>query len=559
MSLTSTLDELKRQLKQGNFDDSVKVQTEKLWELVQGSTVQDKNFFKAKSIVSEVSFYFNDIDLARASVDDFSNFDIAGCAVDDRALALEKVRCYLAHIQATYYYNDEYKQARKRIEQCLHFINTRLVYKQFRCSSTLAWANYQLGCCFRQLLLMERAEKAFIRSIGYQNQRARNRLAGPRQTQAADWNTEKQRLRNYDEILFCNRRIAIVLGLGLGFCDLTRGHLSAAREKLMIARALIAPCNDRLNDAYLALLLGNVQRCLAGSDAEKLEHARKKVTAAWNDFQSLGHKRYSARATYELALIRFALANNSTDADFEENLAEATRNADEVFRVSDVYQNNRWKSHALIVKSRIARKLSNFEDAVKFADSALDQARDQTLCKIDARIALAEAKISWVRSDIENSRLPEWDDHRLSNAREHLHTALQLLVKLQSETSPDSQNEKIETICQLHMARSFVLEGNYVQASAALQQIKDITSIEHTWIIEFWRQVKADAAQLNKQFTIDWDSEVLDYEELTSELSSLLLTVARQKHPSNQSARADFLNLERHRLIYLERSLDKAR
>ncbi|HEU4837738.1 MAG TPA: hypothetical protein VFS90_25125, partial [Pyrinomonadaceae bacterium] len=435
MSLTSTLDEIKRQLKQGNFDDSLRVKTKQLWELVQSASAPDENFFKAKSIVSEVSFYFDDIDLARAAVADFTDFDLASCAVDDRRLALEKIRCYLAHIQATYYYKDEYKEARTRIEKCLHFINTRLASKQFRCSSTLAWANYQLGCCLRQLLLMESAEKAFVRSIGFQNQRARTRLAGPRQMQTADWNTDAQRLRNYDEVLFCNRRIAIVLGLGLGFCDLTRGHLSAAREKLMIARALIAPCNDRLNNAYLALLLGNVQRCLAGSDPVKLRRAEATVTAARDDFQSLVHKRYSARATYEHALIHFALANNCNDLDFEENLAEATEEANEVFNVSDDFNNDRWKSHALVVRSRIARKLCNFEEAVKFADSALGHARDQTLCKIDARIALAEAKISWVESDIKNTGTLQADDHRLSASREHLYTALELLAKQQSETS----------------------------------------------------------------------------------------------------------------------------
>jgi hypothetical protein len=559
MSLTATVKQIKTQLKQGNFEDSLRVQTKLLWGLVQSSSAPDESYYKAKSIVSEVSFYFDDIDLAREAVADFSEFDVASCSLDDRGLALEKIRCYLAHIQATYYYDDNYDEARKRIKLCVHFIRTKLVNDRFGCSSTLAWAYYQLGCCFRQLLLMERAERAFAQSIGYQNKRARTRLARARQMMPVDWNTKEQRLRNYNEVLFCNRRIAIVLGLGLGFCDLTRGHLSAAAEKLMIARALIAPCNDPLNDAYLALLLGNVRRCLAGSESEKLEGAEKMVQAARNAFQALGHQRYAARATFELALIHFALASNCTDADFKKYLTAATSEADEVFDFSDKFGNDRWKCHALIVRSRIARKLSNFKDAINFANSALHAARDQTLCKIDARIALAEAKIAWVESDIRNNRPPDSDDFRLSDSREYLNTALRLLVKKQSETSTGSQNEKIETICQLHQARSFVLEGNYVQASAALQKIKDIGSIEHKWIIEFWRQVKADAAQLNKQFTIDWDSDVIDYEELTSELSSLLLTVARQKHPTNQTARADFLNLERHKLIYLEKGLDKPR
>ena len=559
MSVPSILEQLKRQLKRGNFDDGLRVQTNNLWNQLQRSATHDESYYKAKSIVSEVSYYFDNIDLARQSVEDFSNFDVDGCSLDNQGLALEKIRCYLAHIQATYYYKDDYKEARLRIEQCLHFITTKLKNQQFSCSSTLAWANYQLGCCFRQLLLMERAEQAFVRSIGYQNQRARSRLARPRQMKSGDWNTEELRLRNYDELLFCNRRIAIVLGLGLGFCDLTRGYLSAAREKLMIARALIAPCNDRLNDAYLALLLGNVKRCLAGSEPAKLKRAAAMVQAARDDFESLGHARYSARAIYELALTHFALADqrHCTDADFNNYLAEATIEADMVFGVSEKLNNHRWKSHALIVRSRIERKLSNFKDALKFANSALGQARDQMLCKIDACIALAEAKIAWVKSDVQNNRQLEWDDYRLGNAREHLDAALRLLAKQQSEAAAGTENEKIETVCRLHIASSFILEGNYVQASAALQQVKDIGSIEHAWIIEVWRQVKADAAKLNKQFTIEWDSDVLDYGVLTTELRSLLLSIARQKHPTNQSARADFLNLPRNKLISLENAFDK--
>jgi tetratricopeptide (TPR) repeat protein len=562
MFLTPDVSQLKSQLKQGNFDDNLKQQTIELWETLKNTSDRSERYYKAKSIVSEVSYYFDDIKLARESVKEFEDFDLTTCPVADRRLALEQIRCYLAHIQATFYYNQDFKKARVQIERCLSFLRRKLVSKTFRCSSTIAWANYQLGCCLRQLNLLDRAEQAFVRSIRYQSQRARKRL-GRSTTPAADEepNSEHKRLKAHEEVLFCNRRIAIVLGLGIGFCDYTQGHLSSAREELTIARALIAPCNDPLSDAYLGLLLGSVIRCRAGSEPRKLKRAKRMVVRARNSFLRINHVRYSARAIYELALIRLALADRDrcTGDQFQEYLKQATIDCYEVLKISRQFSATRWASKALVVMSRIQRKRGNFKTAIYFAGKALAEAGNQTLCLIDARTALAEANILWAKSDLEHNDdggKERASDARLSKAREELNKALELNKEDRPAHTTKSQNEKIDAVCRIHIARSFALEGNRVQAAAALQQIKNLKSIEHKWIRDLWCEVNAEIAQLNPEFYVDWDADTLNYEDLTRKLGSVLLAIAKQKYPTNKSRQARFLGLGRAKLTKIENSLD---
>lgn len=564
MSMTPNLSHLKAQLKQGNFDDDLRMQTRHLWKALSRVSDRGEHYYKAKSIVSEVSYYFDDIDLARESVKDFQDFDIRKCPLAKPGLVLEQIRCYLAHIQATLYYDHQYGKARIKIKQCINFLTDNLVRRNFRCSSTLAWANYQMGCCFRQLNLLEHAEQTFLRSIRFQGQRARKRMRPNRiATTGRARNHEQKQHQVNEEVLFCNRRIAIVLGLGLGFCEYTRGHLSSAREKLIIARSLIAPCNDRLNDAYLGVLLGSVVRCSAGNDPRRLKNAERIVLRARDDFVSLPHARYTARATYELALVHLGLADRDRcSADlFDGYLQRATEEANEVERLSRGLGDTRWVSNALVVKSRIERKLGHFEEAKDFANRALDEAGSQVLCKIDSRIARAESNISWAKSEAQGNRSRFGEnakDTRLSGSRIDLEEALKLNREDLPARSPESQNEKIDIVCKLHIARSYVLEGNHVQATAVLRELKGIKSIEHKRIIELWREVKAEIAQISQAFYVDWSADNLDYKGLTKELQSVLLSIAKQKYPNNRSQQARFLGLKsRNTLISLEKSLDK--
>lgn len=566
MSLAPTLTPLTAQLKRGIFDEGLRIQISKLWQALDTVSDRGESYYKAKSIVSEVSYYFDDIELARESVKEFEKFEISSCSRLNHRVAREQIRCYLAHIQATVYHENEYKKARNQIEQCINFVAKKLVRRNFNCFATLAWAHYQLGCCLRQLNKLEDAEEAFVRSIKYQSDRLLSRKLAHTQVlhHKRPDSLHAQHPNAPEELLFCNRRIAIALGLGMGFCNYTRGRLSAAYEELIISRALIAYCGDKLNEAYLDLLLGSVMRCKAGSDPSGLKDAERAVGRSCEVFKTCKHKRYATRATYELALIHLGLADRKRCKDnlFNDYLRKATGESNEVLEVSRGFGDSRWASKALVLRSRIERKLMHFQAAIDFANEALSEAGDQTLCEIDARIARAEAKISWVSAETQLDRpqpTENMKDTRLSNSREDLDIALELNKGKPISRSSEIQNEKIDAVCKLHIARSYVLEGNYVQATRTLRVLKRMKNIEHKAIIELWREVKADMARIKPEFNIDWSSDKLDYDLLTTELGSILLGIAKQKYPSNQRQRAIFLGLPRTTLRNLENTLEKVR
>jgi hypothetical protein len=557
MTISSDAEHLKNRLKRGIFDEDLRERAQALWEKLQHTQQEDERYFKAKAMVSEISYYYNEVALARESVAEFENFAVHTQNTDNPTLALERIRCYLAHIQATLYYENEHAKAKKQIETCIDFIEGKLRRRNFRCDGTLAWAYYQVGCCARQLHRLEEAEEKFIRSATHQGNRARNK-----QALLPEYDAPKRLRLALDELLFCNRRLAIVLGLGIGFCEYTRGRLSAAHEKLTVARTLLTYCEDPLNEAYLNLLFGSVMRCQSGSDSRQLLKARRLVTKAHKGFKHLGHNRYALRANYELALIYLALADRDScsDSSFNQYLEEARDEAKTVFSVSEGFKDGRWISHALVIESRIERKLGNFPEAIDLATKARGFAGKQTVCEIDARIARAESNISWVRSEIEAdplNHISEEQGFKLRAGRTDLEEALRLNKPSTRARSPESHNEKIESVCRLLLARICVVEKNQVEAKAFFQQWKELRGVEHQNIKDLARRVKVEIDGLSKIFQIDPESDDLSYEAQDWRVREFLIGIAESKFPRSQPKQAEFLRIARETLARWKAELAK--
>jgi tetratricopeptide (TPR) repeat protein len=540
---TTDIEELKRRLKRGSFDDDLLKSARALWTKLLRVSDRDATYYKAAAMVSEVSYYFDDLALARKAVEEFQNFKVRSQSIGNRGLARERIRCYLAHIQATLYYDYDYAQAKDRIKECITFIERKLVSEDFRCAGTLAWANYQLGCCLRQLHKLEEAENIFIRSARHQCDRAKNKKA----LILKQYPPHKRLSPTQDEILFCNRRLAIVLGLGIAFCDYTRGRLSAALENLTVARTLLAYCDDPLNDAYLNLLFGSVMRCQAGSDPSQLEEAERIVIKARRDFRKLGHHRYAARATYELALIYLALADRSRcrTATFQQYVGRAKEGAAELLRISDPAKDARWISNALVLESRVERKLQHFPEAITLATKAHETGVNQNLCQIDALIARAESIILWVKSGDDSTTTTTIEDRSvlLEDARRDLDEALKLNTRLTAARSPESQNEKIESVCRLLLARVSVLVGNQKEAKRFFQQWKEIGSVEHQNIIDLALRIRAEIEALTSEFYVDSESNDLTCKSQYIGLMGFLIKTAQQKIPGNKVKQAKLLGI----------------
>jgi hypothetical protein len=102
-------------------------------------------------------------------------------------------------------------------------------------------------------------------------------------------------------------------------------------------------------------------------------------------------------------------------------------------------------------------------------------------------------------------------------------------VRFTAARSPESQNEKIEGICWLHISRSHVLEGNPDEARAYLQKWKKLPAIEHKNLNELALKVKVEVDQITKRFKIDSESDELKYEVQNQALIRFLVAVAHTK------------------------------
>ncbi len=301
-------------------------------------------------------------------------------------------------------------------------------------------------------------------------------------------------------------------------------------------------------------------RCQAGSDPKQLKDARRVVIKARKAFRDLNHHRYAPRATYELALIYLALADRDrcTDDLFRQYLARARKEADEVLRVSRESKDARWISNALVIESRIERKLGNFQEAIKLSTDARRAGIKQTLCKIDALIAHAESNISWVKSEVERGAAGSTAGKhriRLKRARKALAEALKLNIRFTLARSPESQNEKIESVCRLLIARICVLENDQEQAKASFQRWKELGGIEHQNIRELAVSVKSEIDALTKVFHINPESDELVYDVLNRNLKTFLIETAKRKYPSNQTKQAKLLKINRQTLRNWETKL----
>src|SRR6266481_1490881 len=118
------------------------------------------------------------------------------------------------------------------------------------------------------------------------------------QDHANDANAEPVR----EELDYARHKSAICLSLGLGWLSYTKGALARAKSYLLPARVLLLSLNDSINGTYVQLILGAIERSLAGRDEVKLGDAMELLKKPWKTFEELGHLPYRARAILELSL-----------------------------------------------------------------------------------------------------------------------------------------------------------------------------------------------------------------------------------------------------------------
>ena len=536
-------------LKRGDFSTNLQRKLDRLWQHFQQVDPRDWRYYKVAAMVSEVNYYLDRPQVALAAVHNapqlLARLERTNTPVE-RKLVREQLRCCQAFAQAEHYRKGDYLKARDFLIACRRLATSKGLKTSY---GTRAQNSYYLGKTHRQMDNYALAEKMFRDAIDKYQKRAEVRAE---RRQHSKNEAERERLKA-EENLFITRRVAIALGLGLGWLDYTRGHLDAAYEKVLTAKALLSGLGDELNTAYLDLICGSIWRCQAGSDFEqrsRLKEAREIVKSAYDTFEREDHTRYKSRAAYELALINLALADpEKAHTKSDAYLKTAEKRASEVFETSRSANSWRWMANARIVQSRIERKKGelHYAQAERLASRAFKLASDhnQTLCMIDALIARAEVKLLLAKETAakRGSRFAAKSPVLLSEARGDLEAALVLNTRKLRKTG---ENEKIRVVCSLLIAKTLLLEDQSQLALERCPTRDQLREIEHTDIQNLAQEVEIDIrARLAAPFSVPWDTANLSYHALESRLKDFLLMCAWQRGARSHTQMAKLLGVQR--------------
>jgi tetratricopeptide (TPR) repeat protein len=516
---------LGRSLKQGSYDLSLLDSAKRLNKILRANTNSDETrstaeYLKMRCMISEYLDYFGRFEEAKEFLSD-------GQKVLDKVrrrkksavyiktlkglkLAREEIRFCLEYAQ-TFYRGHHYRKAKEILTDCLNVVTNHIADEDnFPCYGTRARTMYYLGRVHRQENDYDLAESCFIEAIHFHHQRATRKLKGYRSKSSTSAKNNEQAIR--EELDFARHKSALCLALGLGWVSYTRGALKRAKSYIMPARVLLLSTNDIINTAYLQLIQGAIERSLAGRDHKKLIRATDLLRKSCDTFEQVGHKAYLARAALELSLA-YLYSGDTAAADQERKRVED---------ISSERDDRRWCCNSWILESRIRRAEGNLQAAEELASKASVQAdkNKQFLCKIDALIARAEARILI---------------KRFAGAQADLQEAL----KTNAGEYPDGQrrtaettNEKIEAVCNLLLAKTFILQNDSHQATAPLRRWYELREhVEHVSVRELAEEVEKSFERLRTPFVIPSSPSTLDFKHHRDALYEWLRREAQHQTP----------------------------
>lgn len=538
------LDYIKSQLKEGRFDKTLIIQVNSLRDMVNtyGAAISDNDeiaYLKSKCIMSEVYYYFGKIDEARRAVAEGGKIfeqlkdQSTSRPEGDRRLTRERIRFSLAHTQAYFYRDNQYKECKERITVCRDLIG-KLKSADFPCWGSQAQIAHALARTLRQLNQFDLSEKAFVECIDYYYERAELK----RRLYEEDNQRDPKTLQA--EVSFSTYRSAIALGLGLGWVNFTKGQLTLAlHHNIIPARTLLAHTPDTLNKAYLGILYASIKRCLADDSVAELEAAIKVIHGARAEFERAEHWRYVARSCYELSLAHLYLSylyKQQRDSKSEaEQIRKARENIARVLSLSlQKPEDWRWVSNAYTVQSRIERWAGNLGEAERLATEALNTATEhqQLLCKIDAHLARAKVRIKL--GEVAGAQFDLQEAHDLNN-----------LSSTEDENHPappaaEPRNPRIQAVCYLNHARLCILNQKMIEAGEYLLLGKGLLKgVEHVIVHKLANKIEDEIARLPPDFVIrggDRLKDNLNYEYYNWGLRDFLIRQAYMQTNSDEKA-----------------------
>jgi hypothetical protein len=461
---------------------------------------------------------------------------------EEKKLIREKVRLCISFALAHYYQDHDYESAKDILVFCRNLVENVLHDEsEFPSFGTLAQINYGLGRTYRQIHDYASANDCFAKSIEYYYNRAKRRVE---ELENRLKNLKEKDLRKEDEIkrlcleelTFAMHRSAISNSLGLGWTSYAVGHLrKALYNNLIPARLLLMYVRDELSAAYVDLIYSSTVRALSGNDERKLRAGIETASKSYETFQANGHRKYMARAAFEIGLSYFRVGD----------LENAKKRATEVAVIAAETNDHRWICNARILLSRIERQHggTGIIEAEKIASDALElaQKKKHTLCAIDSLIARAEARI-----EIRN----------LKGAREDLEEALSL-NRSNSDKKGDGADQKVNAACFLYLARCYARDLERYKANQYFEMWKSVEKeVEHEYLRSLASDVAREVNELNKDFVLEATPTLdLKYRGHQKALRRFLLDQANQRGKRTKEEVAETLGISRQTLFEWEREL----
>ena len=522
--------EVSRRFKNGVVDKELVSLTDQLVERVGAESLDDRFSLKCRSLVCEVRDWIGRTKDAQSVVERgeevWSRIVASPPPREDQALRLARERArFVADYARVFCYRERnYEEAERILKDCREFVTRHVEAPVFPCYGTRAQISYFLGCAYRQLGDLARAEEEYGRALELHRLRA----------EAAVKNHGLTSERGQEEIAFARHRTAVIVGLGVGWVNYTRGYLGdALHSNITPTQTALIECNDPVTSAYLSLIRGAILRSLAGStDDAKLAEARAAAEYAYAVFTGADyrHDAYATRAAREVAL-SWLYSRDSEKFSKAQDFIEAME------RLAGKDQT--WQANALIVRSRLHRLKGEGREALKAAENAvrLTAHQEEPLGGIDALIARGEA-------------LQELG--QLVDAERDFRQALRLV---QESGGRAPANPKLEGVLAIHLARTCVRTGDERRALDWLQEWERVGhSVEHRSIHERAADVKEELSKLRRDFVVPVNESDLAYEKHEADLRKWLIERAKAKGPRQDDV-AKALKVSRGTLGNWEREL----
>ena len=407
--------------------------------------------------------------------------------------------------------------AQRLLEWLLEFIDSKLAPADPpRSWEVQSYITYNLGSVYRVLEKHDKAEEMYTRTLDC----LRKRMELPGSS-------------GFDDYFFNVRQQAMVVGIGYGWVNLTRGFLRRAENALTSARALLAHSRDPIISPYIDLLYGTIRRCRAGSNRKLLQEAIDILIRVQEEFKRHNHLRYVPRACWELSLAFNLMGDDE----------QTRKHLDAVAAYAEKTKHPKWQTNVRILRSRRARRYDDFQTALAEAEAAVEKARAcrSALPLMDAYITRGEAH--FYTADKSGQRKSKY-----SAARSDFNDALRLMLELgrSDATSDLPSNPKIAAVCNLRIAQCYAREGSELKAKEHYKRWEILRSnVEHEFVRELAAQVNEEIDSLSKNFTISAsDQSQWDYAENVANLRRWLLTQALRA-TKNYTDAAKLLGVQR--------------